>query len=174
MSVSERPVRRALALGADFGSGLLCGGGLGAFFDGILLHQILQWHNMLSNVRPPVDLLSMKYNMLYDGLFHAAAWLLTAVGVLTLLRQAQRRDAVRGASFGGGALAGWGLFNVIEGLVDHQIFGLHHVHPGPNELAWDWGFVLTGAGFVALGVWCARRDRSSRHASRIHQADGSA
>jgi uncharacterized membrane protein len=167
MPSRETPVRRALAPGADFGSGVLLGGGLGAFFDGILLHQILQWHNMLSNVRPPVDLVSMKYNMLYDGLFHAAAWLLTAVGVLTLLRQAQRRDVVRGASFGGGALAGWGLFNVLEGLVDHQIFGLHHVHPGPHELAWDWGFVLSGAGLVALGFWCARRASLGAHASRI-------
>ena len=166
MSVRERPVRRAV-LGADFGSGLLVGSGLGAFFDGILFHQILQWHNMLSNVRPPVDLVSMKYNMLYDGVFHAAAWLLTAIGVVTLLRQAQRGNAVRGASFGGGALAGWGLFNVIEGLIDHQIFGLHHVHPGPDQLAWDWGFVFTGAVFVALGFGWARRSslRTTREPS---------
>jgi uncharacterized membrane protein len=28
--------------------GLLLGAGLGGFFDGILFHQLLQWHNMVS------------------------------------------------------------------------------------------------------------------------------
>jgi uncharacterized membrane protein len=28
---------------------LLLGIGLGGFFDGIVLHQILQWHHMLSD-----------------------------------------------------------------------------------------------------------------------------
>jgi uncharacterized membrane protein len=31
-------------------SGLLFGIGLGGFLDGIVLHQILQWHHMLSHV----------------------------------------------------------------------------------------------------------------------------
>jgi uncharacterized membrane protein len=31
-------------------AGLLHGLGLGGFIDGILLHQILQWHHMLSGV----------------------------------------------------------------------------------------------------------------------------
>jgi uncharacterized membrane protein len=29
-------------------SGILFGLGLGGFFDGIVLHQVLQWHHMLS------------------------------------------------------------------------------------------------------------------------------
>jgi uncharacterized membrane protein len=24
-------------------------------------------------------------------------------------------------------LAGWGVFNIVEGLIDHQLLGLHHV-----------------------------------------------
>jgi len=36
-------------------SGLLYGLGLGGFIDGIVLHQILQWHHMVSDVsRYPV------------------------------------------------------------------------------------------------------------------------
>ena len=31
-------------------SGLLLGLGLGGFVDGIVLHQVLQWHHMVSDV----------------------------------------------------------------------------------------------------------------------------
>src|SRR5687767_15168137 len=31
-------------------AGVLLGLGLGGFFDGIVLHQLLQWHHMVSNV----------------------------------------------------------------------------------------------------------------------------
>jgi uncharacterized membrane protein len=147
-------------LSADFRSGLLVGGGMGAFVDGILLHQVLQWHNLLSSVRPPVDLLSMKYNMLYDGLFHAGAWLLTALGVYRLLGLTRRGEMVSAGRFGGGAIAGWGIFNVVEGVLNHQLFGLHHVHPGAHERAWDWGFVGAGAMLVAIGFRIAQRSKS--------------
>jgi uncharacterized membrane protein len=39
----------------------------------------------------------------------------------------------------------------VEGTIDHQIFGLHHVHPGTDQLAWDIGFLLSG---VLLLVAC--------------------
>jgi uncharacterized membrane protein len=33
-------------------AGIFLGLGLGGFVDGILLHQIFQWHHMLSSIRP--------------------------------------------------------------------------------------------------------------------------
>lgn len=36
--------------------GILLGLSLGGFFDGILLHQILQWHHLLSLVADPADI----------------------------------------------------------------------------------------------------------------------
>lgn len=45
--------------------------GLGGFIDGVFLHQILQWHEMLSNKIPPVTLLNKSINMFWDGIFHA-------------------------------------------------------------------------------------------------------
>jgi uncharacterized membrane protein len=36
-------------------AGLLFGLGLGGFFDGILLHQVLQWHHMLTSAGYPAD-----------------------------------------------------------------------------------------------------------------------
>lgn len=53
---------------------LLLGIGMGGFVDGIVLHQILQWHNMLSNRIPPTTMDGMRINMMWDGVFHAAVW----------------------------------------------------------------------------------------------------
>ena len=53
-------------------SGLLFGLGLGGFVDGIVLHQILQWHHIVSDVdRYPVTTVAgLEINTLSDGLFH--------------------------------------------------------------------------------------------------------
>ena len=121
---------RATHHGAIISSGILLGAGLGGFVDGILLHQILQWHNMLSSLRPPVDLVSMKYHMLWDGVFHAFTWLTTVAGLARLWLSGKRRDVPWSTStFVGSLILGWGLFNFVEGLIDHQLLGIHHVHP---------------------------------------------
>jgi uncharacterized membrane protein len=147
-------VRKAPLVGA----GLLLGIGLGGFVDGILLHQILQWHNMLSSVVPPVDVVAMKYNMVWDGLFHALTWFVTAAGVVQLFRSGRNPDAVWSwRVLAGSMLAGWGLFNFVEGIIDHQLLGLHHVHPGEGQLAWDLGFLASGLVFMAAGWAIARR-----------------
>jgi uncharacterized membrane protein len=155
-------------------SGILLGAGLGGFVDGILLHQILQWHNMLSSVRPPVDLVAMKFNMVWDGLFHAFAWVMTLAGLVRLWRAGQRSDVPWSTeTLVGSLFLGWGLFNFVEGLIDHQLLGIHHVHPGAGQLAWDLGFVLSGllmmvGGYVAIraarGHHLARGDVHIRHA----------
>jgi uncharacterized membrane protein len=134
-------------------SGVLLGAGLGGFFDGIALHQILQWHNMFSSIEPPTDLVSMKFNMLWDGVFHALTWLLTCAGLRRLWVAARRPDVLLSSRvLVGGLLLGWGLFNSIEGIVDHQLLGIHHVHPGAQQLAWDVGFIASGL-VMCLAGW---------------------
>ena len=143
--------------GAIISSGILLGTGLGGFVDGILLHQILQWHNMVSTWRPPTDLVSMKYNMVWDGLFHAFTWITTAAGLWRLWSAGQRSDVPWSTrTFVGSLVMGWGLFNFIEGVIDHQILGVHHVHPGEGELAWDIGFLVLGLAQIGIG-WAAIR-----------------
>ena len=71
------------------GPGLLLGTGLGAFVDGIVLHQLLRWHHLLS-ARPGV---SLRTNLIADGVFHAGAWLAVLAGVLWLWRRSPRADA---------------------------------------------------------------------------------
>ena len=52
-------------------AGILFGLGLGGFFDGIVLHQILQWHHMLTSAGVPADTVAgLKLNTFWDGLFH--------------------------------------------------------------------------------------------------------
>ncbi len=58
---------------------------------------------------------------------------------------------------GGLLLAGFGLFNLVEGVVDHQVLGVHHVRDdlgGP--LAWDLGFLALGA-VLLVGGWALHR-----------------
>ena len=134
-------------------AGLLLGAGLGGFVDGIVLHQVLQWHNMLSGRLPPDTLVRAKVNMYWDGLFHAAVWLLTAVGLGRLWRATGRADVPRsGRTLWGGLLLGWGLFNVLEGTINHQILGLHHVYEyTPNHLPADLAFLGFGGGLLLAG-----------------------
>jgi uncharacterized membrane protein len=139
--------------------GVVLGIGLGGFLDGILLHQILQWHHMLTSAGYPADsVVNLEINTLFDGLFHAVTWIAVAAGLL-LLHQAMAHGAAWAwQRLVGGMAIGWGAFNLVEGLVDHHLLGLHHVKESAvHPLAWDLGFLLLGAGLVVGGALLARR-----------------
>ncbi len=141
---------------------LLLGVGLGGFVDGILLHQIFQWHNMVSGVVAPVDLVTAKVNMFWDGLFHAFTWLVTALGLALLWRASLRDDvAWSGRLLVGGLLMGWALFNLVEGTIDHQLLGLHHVREGASAAAYDWAFLGVSAALLLVG-WAVARGAARR------------
>ena len=56
--------------------------GLGGFVDGIVLHQILQWHHMLTGERggePMSTVAGLEANTLADGFFHVATWIMVVV-----------------------------------------------------------------------------------------------
>src|SRR5512145_2768434 len=72
-------------------AGVFLGVGLGGFVDGIVLHQILQWHHLLTDLSehesfPQATVQSLEENTLWDGLFHAATWIFVAVGLSLLWR----------------------------------------------------------------------------------------
>jgi len=140
-------------------AGILLGIGLGGFLDGIVLHQILQWHHMLTSEGgyPPTTIAGLETNTLWDGLFHAFTWAAVAAAIWVLWQQTERPWAISGRSFLGTMLIGWGGFNLVEGLVDHQLLGIHHVRDdlgGP--LSWDLGFLAFGALLVVAG-WALLR-----------------
>jgi uncharacterized membrane protein len=143
--------------------GLLLGIGLGGFVDGIVLHQILQWHHMLTATdRYPRDTIAgLEANTLADGLFHLATWIFVFVGMWLVVRAWQDgRLAPPWSTHVGLLLAGWGAFNLVEGLVDHHLLRVHHVRDDVAEtLPWDLGFLALGALLVLGGLLLVRRGR---------------
>ena len=149
---------RALTTKPITTAGTVIGIGMGGFVDGILFHQILQIHNMLSARIPPDELIGAKVNMVWDGLFHALVWTATAAGIAMLWRAMKRADSLlSGQAFVGALLMGWGLFNVVEGVIDHHILNLHHVYEPMGQSVWDWVFLAFGATLIATG-WLMIRD----------------
>jgi uncharacterized membrane protein len=140
--------------------GILIGAGLGGFIDGIVLHQILQWHHLLSSAGdyPTTTVGGLEDNTLADGLFHAATWVAVAVGICLLWRRSTgARSKTSGRTLFGWILFGWGLFNLVEGLVNHHILTLHHVREGvDNQTAYDLGFLALGLGLMLVGWFLAR------------------
>lgn len=157
MSARPAPPRAPISKRA----GITIGIGMGGFVDGILLHQILEWHNMGSSVVPPTTMDGMRQNMIWDGEFHAAVWVITLIGIYLLLADA-RRGAVLPSTraFTGQLLRGWGIFNVVEGIIDHHMLQLHHVRDLPVYVPlYDWLFLaIGGIGLLLLG-WAMSRDR---------------
>ena len=118
-------------------AGTTLGIGLGGFFDGILFHQLLQIHNMLSNWIPRTTLVNEEINMFWDGLFHAFCYLTTLAGLLMLWKAVKRSDLLLlDKLFSGSLLLGWGIFNLIEGLIDHELLQVHHVYQNDPQRFW--------------------------------------
>ena len=141
--------------------GLLLGLGFGGFLDGIVMHQVLQWHHLLTDTdgNPMTTVEGLEANTMADGFFHLATWVLVVAGVtLTIDDWRHRRSAPPWGAQAGRVLAGWGIFNLVEGVIDHQLLGLHHVRDdlgGP--LSWDLGFLVLGAVLVVAGLILERR-----------------
>jgi uncharacterized membrane protein len=156
--------------------GLLYGIGLGGFVDGIVLHQILQWHHMVSDVDgyPTTTVAGLEANTLADGFFHVATWVCLVVASSLAISSWQRgRLAPTWRFHLGLLLTGWGVFNVAEGLVNHQLLGVHHVRDDLGApLSWDIGFLIFGLTLLVVG-WPvhragahALRELSSAHSGR--------
>ena len=147
--------------------GILLGIGLGGFVDGILLHQILQWHSMLSSTgtdnigleRHPTDTVpGLQVNVLWDGLFHTVTWFAVLAGLWLLYARITRS---RGKIWSprvlcGWILVGWGAFNLVEGTINHHLLGIHHVRGGDHEAWYDIGFLVLGV-LLVVGGWLLQR-----------------
>ncbi|MCO5963682.1 DUF2243 domain-containing protein [Sinorhizobium meliloti] len=52
---------------------------IGGFFDGILLHQILRWHHLLSGIA--VRAADLQLQVMADGFFHLTMYVLLLAGL---------------------------------------------------------------------------------------------
>lgn len=139
--------------------------GLGGFIDGIVLHQVLQWHHLLTDTgdHPADTVAGLEANTLADGFFHLATWALVLAGMFLTVRAWQRREiAPPWRAHIGLMLVGWGVFNLVEGVIDHQLLGLHHVRDDIGApLGWDLAFLAFGALLTAAGAALIRAARPS-------------
>ncbi|WP_342643687.1 DUF2243 domain-containing protein [Rhodoligotrophos ferricapiens] len=136
----------------------LLGFGLGGFFDGILLHQILQWHHLLSLVEGAGDL---RAQVVYDGLFHALMYVIAFAGLVLLLKgQGELSDMPGSAVLVGSALIGFGLWHVIDAVLSHWVLGIHRIKlDSPNPLLWDLIWVIV-FGLVPMVLGWVLRNRA--------------
>ncbi|HEY0066532.1 MAG TPA: DUF2243 domain-containing protein [Flavisolibacter sp.] len=141
---------------------MVLGIGLGGFVDGIVLHQVLQWHEMISNRLPPNTLVNKSVNMFWDGIFHAFTLIVTLIGVILLWKLLKRNDVDRsGRLLAGGMLIGWAVFNIVEGIIDHHLLKLHNVREiTASQDLWNYGFLGFSVVMWIVGGAMVRRRTS--------------
>lgn len=130
-------------------TGVLIGVGVAAFLDETVFHQILHWHHFYDRSTSNAGLVS-------DGLFHAFGWLAIVLG-LFLFADLQRRHAVIGLRLWGGGLAGWGGFQLYDGVVQHKLLGLHQIRYGVSLVPYDLVWNVAGGTALVIGVLLLRR-----------------
>jgi uncharacterized membrane protein len=130
LEISQSEGRRFL------GSGIVLGVALSGFFDGIVLHQILQWHHLLSLVPGPAYQ-DPRVQIMADGVFHALMYGLAVVGVALLWRAPVRRRSGDLALWRSLAL-GFGGWNIFDVVLFHWLLRWHHTRlDTAAPVAWD-------------------------------------
>ena len=132
---------------------IVLGVGIGGFIDGIVFHQILQWHEMLSNKVSTATVAGKSVNMFWDGIFHASTLIIVCAGIFSLWNLTKRNDIAKDTGIlAGGLLTGWGLFNCVEGTINHHIAGLHNVREYANHDLWNVGFLILSILILITGI----------------------
>ncbi|WP_239565380.1 DUF2243 domain-containing protein [Brevibacillus fulvus] len=130
----------------------LFGVGLIGMLDGIVFHQLLQWHS----VYMPTD---RFHQIVSDGLFHL---LVTGIIFISGLFLWKGDHHVHGGIFWGGLLLGGGSFNLLEGIIDHHLLQIHHVKPGPYQLHYDLAYDLAALLFLLAGWLLYRQGQAAQ------------
>ena len=132
-------------------SGYFLGFALGGFFDGILLHQILQWHHLLSAINAD----DLRFQVAADGYFHGLMYVIAGVGLWMLATSSQGSPRLLLAN----VLIGFGVWHVVDSVLSHWLLGIHRIRMDSGDpLFWDllW-FAAFGLVPLVLGVLMRRR-----------------
>jgi uncharacterized membrane protein len=143
---------------------LVLGIGLGGFVDGIVFHQILQWHEMLSNKIDATTISGKSVNMFWDGLFHAFCLIAVCAGIFLLWKAFLQTTASHSSTLiWAGLLSGWGIFNVAEGMIDHYLFKIHNVREliGKQNL-YNLLFIIYSTALIIIGWLLYKSEKTVR------------
>lgn len=134
---------------STFTGSFLLGIGTVGMLDGIIFHQILQWHSiyMFTN---------RFYQIVSDGIFHLFVTVIIFIGAIILWRSDPSDSGNNKYTFLGGLFLGAGIFNFLEGIINHHILQIHHVKPGPNQFLYDILFDISGVIIIVVGLMFSR------------------
>jgi len=138
-------------------AGISLGFGFGGFFDGILLHQVLQWHHLLSGIEDARS--DIRVLIMADGMFHILMYVVTGTGLL-LLARTRAEFSGKGADHRllGNTILGFGIWHILDAILSHWILGIHRIRMDTgNPLFWDllW-FAVFGLAALVLGLLIRR------------------
>ncbi len=150
------------------GGAVATGVALGGFFDGILLHQVLQWHHLLSLV-PGEPYRDIAVQILADGVFHVGMFGIALLG-LWLMWRGRGAAAAPGAGrmLAADALLGFAIWNIVDIVFFHWVVGIHRLRVDvPDPLPWDIGWlVVFGLAPLALVPLLRRRGSDGPNGGR--------
>ena len=135
-------------------AGVLIGIGTAAFLDETVFHQLLHWHHFYDRSSSDAGLVS-------DGLFHAFGWLAIVVGLFLFADLQRRRSAIRTRLWAGG-LAGWGGFQLYDGVIQHKLLGLHQIRYAVPLVPYDVAWNVAGGIALVIGLLLLRRSTVRR------------
>jgi uncharacterized membrane protein len=169
-----RPVQLAHIKRASSNRSALIAAGIlgfafGGFFDGIVLHQVLQWHHFLS-LAEGERYRDIRTQILADGLFHVVVYIVAAAGLWLLWRRGTARPSDR--LIAAAALLGFAVWQFADVVIFHWIIGIHRIRVDvPNPMVWDIGWlVVFGLPSLVLGMWLLRRGRGDAGGSQSRVA----
>ena len=138
-------------------SGLLFGGGIAAsIIDLFIFHLGLQWHHFY-------DLSTSEVALVSDGFFHAFGWFITVWG-LFLLADIRRRGGGNWKRWAGAVVLGIGAFQLLDGVLNHKILGIHQIRYGVDLLMYDTVWIGSAVLFMVIGLPVLRMTGSGRRA----------
>ena len=143
---------------------LTLGFAFGGFFDGLMLHQVLQWHHLMSLV-PGEDFRRIETQIFWDGLFHLLMYGVAVLGLVLLWRARRSAGDPGGGRLMAAFLLGFGLWNVVDVVLFHWVLGIHRIRvdvPEAERLAWDLGWLALFGGAPLLLAWAVRRRGSAQ------------
>jgi uncharacterized membrane protein len=127
------PAKPRPKLTVPFAAGVL-GFALGGFFDGILLHQILQWHHLLSAINGD----DVRFQVAADGYFHALMYVIAALGLWMLWAARSNPVGMSGRLMIAGILIGFGAWHIVDAALSHWLLGIHRIRmDSSSPLFWD-------------------------------------